>query len=241
MGYFLGGYFLILFPKAYQWVMFLSCCGRALVIPFLYTLREDPDQKVRTLAFQANALWKRIKSLSVLPTLTFMYVLNAVPHSTDSTINFYLGPLHFTDFDLGIMSSIGVVGSVIGVSIYKMMCMKVNVRVLTTLMLFLIVAAMLLQLVLIFRINKTFGIPDMVFAIGDESWKTILDNVVSAPLLIYSTRICGTEVPGATYAMLSSIRETAHIFGGATGNLLTEHFRIRWVFIWVTGLEHLAR
>ena len=88
----------------------------------------------------------------------------------------------------------------------------------------------ILQLVMIYRINIRFGIPDIFFAIGDEAVFVLMDRVHSMPIrIIYITLISDGLSNGceaSTFALLSSVHSLGSVFSVAIGGILTKLFDV---------------
>jgi hypothetical protein len=70
------------------------------------------------------------------------------------------------------------------------------------------VLASLSQLVLILGWNRAAGIPDIVFALGDDVVVATVGFVLSMPMLVLMARICPAGVESSVYALVTSLQVT---------------------------------
>ena len=61
-------------------------------------------------------------------------------------------------------------------------------------------------LILIFRINREWGIPDIVFALGDDVIMTVANQFVAMPMLILMAQICPVGVESSVFALVTSLQ-----------------------------------
>ncbi|GAB5353267.1 hypothetical protein AAMO2058_000022800 [Amorphochlora amoebiformis] len=87
-------------------------------------------------------------------------------------------------------------------------------------------AISLLQLVLVFRLNLRLGIPDIVFALGEDAIIDATNSVLSMPILILIANICPQGVESSVYALVTSIQIGGSTVGASISALLITAFGI---------------
>merc|ERR1712174_154560 len=80
----------------------------------------------------------------------------------------------------------------------------------------------LLQLLLITHVNRSQGIPDGAFVLGDDVALTILGELAFLPTLVLAARICPPGVEAVLFATLMSIYNAAGTVGTEVGAALTK-------------------
>ena len=80
----------------------------------------------------------------------------------------------------------------------------------------------LLSLLLITHTNRSLGIPDGAFVLGDDVVLGILGEIAFLPTLVLAARLCPPGVEAALFATLMSIYNASSTVGSEFGALLTK-------------------
>jgi len=80
----------------------------------------------------------------------------------------------------------------------------------------------LVQMILVSKIHRQWGIPDLALAFGDDVALTALGQLAFMPTLTLAARLCPPGIEGALFATLMSVYNLARIVGQETGGLLTQ-------------------
>jgi len=84
----------------------------------------------------------------------------------------------------------------------------------------------LIQLLLIYHINREFGIPDGAFVFGDDVILAVLGKFAFLPILALAARICPRGIEAVLFATLMSIFNGASSLGTEVGAVLTNYFKV---------------
>lgn len=102
------------------------------------------------------------------------------------------------------------------------------------------------QLLLVYHVNRTVGIPDEIFTFGDDVILTVLGQIAFMPTLVLAARLCPPGVEGTLFALLMSIFNAGSLVGSELGAYLTRimgvtdvDFRNLGVLIAVCNLSSL--
>jgi len=78
----------------------------------------------------------------------------------------------------------------------------------------------------VFHINRAWGIPDLVFALGDETVVDVTNALLAMPVLILVASICPLGVESSLYALVTSVQAAGGTVGGTISGLLIKGFGI---------------
>jgi len=79
----------------------------------------------------------------------------------------------------------------------------------------------ILQLCLVFRVNVKWGIPDLVFALGDDAAASFIQALQFLPAVTMYIGLCPAGAEGTSYAMLTTLSNVAGAIGSDMGTLMT--------------------
>lgn len=79
----------------------------------------------------------------------------------------------------------------------------------------------IMQLLLVYHLNRQLGIPDEIFTFGDDVVLSVLGQLAFMPTLVLAARLCPPGVEGTLFALLMSIYNGGGIVGSELGALLT--------------------
>eukprot|EP01043_Picozoa_sp_COSAG02_P017675 COSAG02_NODE_806_length_16963_cov_20.149312_8_plen_231_part_00 len=78
-----------------------------------------------------------------------------------------------------------------------------------------------LELILIFQINQKWGIPNLVFAMGDDLINVVVGQMVSMPIWVMMGQLCPPGVEGSVFAMVTSLQMVGSTISGTLSAQLT--------------------
>ena len=150
-------------------------CG---ILLFIWPLVELTQGHAPPLLYaQIHSLWTTLKLRAVWKPMIFVYLYSVFQIPNMAMKNFLVKGLEFTDFDLGLIGIASATFGWLGLIIYKEFFFNTSWRriYIGTTLIGLVFS--LLQLVLILRYNIDLGIPDIVFAVGDDAVAVLVDKV----------------------------------------------------------------
>ena len=186
------------------------------------TLRELPT----AFANQAKALWEAISEKSILYPAIFVFLWQATPSASTAMLFFETNELGFTTEFLGRIQLLASVASLIGVGVYNGLLKDVELKKIFMWTAFLGTGLGMTQLMLITGVNRTLGISDQVFALGDSALLTVLGQVSFMPVLVLAAKLCPTGVEATLFATLMSMLNGGSFLGSAMGSGLTGLFGV---------------
>ncbi|CAM9292061.1 unnamed protein product [Choristocarpus tenellus] len=187
--------------------------------PFLYEERRPSGDPLKKHLLE---IWTLSKKLAVWRPMAFVYIYNAMLIPNAAWTNYLVETLSFSEFEIGVINIGAQVFSWMGLVMYKWCMTNMNWRdvyILTT-----IVGAIFstTQLMLLFRINKSLGIPDVVFATGDEGAVDFAIALQFLPLTRMYAVMCPMGTEGTSYALLTTVSNLAEGVAYSIGDMLTE-------------------
>ncbi|EAY94725.1 hypothetical protein OsI_16503 [Oryza sativa Indica Group] len=152
----------------------------------------------------------------------------------------------FSEEFIGLVYSIGSIGSLLGVLLYQISLKDYPFRgvlfwgqVLSSL-------AGMLDLIMVTRLNTRVGIPDYVFAVIDNSVSQMVGRLKWLPLLVLCSKLCPPGIEGTFYALLMSIQNAGLLMSGWWGGLMLHllnvtrtEFSNLWVAVLIRNLSRL--
>ena len=186
------------------------------------TLRELPT----AFANQAKALWEAISEKSIMYPAIFVFLWQATPSASTAMLFFETNELGFTTEFLGRIQLLASVASLIGVGVYNGLLKDVELKKIFMWTAFLGTGLGMTQLMLITGVNRTLGISDQVFALGDSALLTVLGQVSFMPVLVLAAKLCPTGVEATLFATLMSMLNGGSFLGSAMGSGLTGLFGV---------------
>ena len=102
------------------------------------------------------------------------------------------------------------------------------------------------QLILITRLNTKLGIPDFLFAVGDEVIVDTAGFIVQMPTLVMCASLCPKGVESTLYALMTVVNNIALSVGGSFSAALAESLGIQlenyenlWILTLITSASTL--
>jgi hypothetical protein len=144
--------------------------------------------------------------------MIFIYIYNVMQIPNAAWSNFLMEGLGFNNFQLGILTISSAVMTWVGLVAYKSFFFKTNWRVIYVVATFLCALFSVLQILLVYGINRSIGIPDLAFSLGDNTFATFVSSVQFMPMCIMFTALCPDGSEGTAYALLTTISNLAGMY-----------------------------
>lgn len=188
----------------------------------------EPDETGAPIGFletskiQLGYLWEIFKEPNIhMPTL-FILLLQATPTSDKAMFFFLTNKLEFQPEFLGRVQLVVAVATLAGVAVYNSFLKHVNLKKMFLWTTILGTLLGLTQLLLVTGMNRTLGISDKWFSVGDSLVLSVLAQVSFMPILVLAARLCPPGVEATLFATLMSIYNGGTMTGGLLGAGLTK-------------------
>lgn len=162
-----------------------------------------------------------MKLRAVWQPLGYLFLYNMMQVPNAAWMNFLVKGLKFSEFDLGLLSISSAIMTMVGLSMYKIWCFHTSFRSIYVITTVLGSFFSLLQLVLVYRWNRQFGMPDTVFALGDNTFMQFASALQMMPACIMFVVLCPEGSEGTTYALLTTVLNLSQTVASNIGTYLT--------------------
>eukprot|EP00877_Chromochloris_zofingiensis_P007082 jgi/Chrzof1/2627/Cz11g23020.t1 len=184
-------------------------------------LNHPSQQLSERMMSQGRALWAAVSRRDILLPTVFVFLWQATPSADSAMFYFYTNQLHFTPEFLGRVKLAGSIASLAGVGIYNTFLKQVPLRRMLLWAMILGTALGSTTLILVTGANRSMGLSDQLFVLGDSVILTVLGQVSFMPILVLAARLCPEGVEATLFATLMSILNGGSFVGGALGAGLT--------------------
>ncbi len=200
-----------------------------------------------------STVWNQIKQLRGavsqkaiwLPT-AFIFLWQATPSADSAFFYFTTNELGFEPEFLGRVRLVTSIASLIGIWLFQRFLKNIPFRSLigwTT-----VISSVLgmTALILVTHANRTLGIDDHWFSLGDSLILTVMGQIAFMPVLVLSARLCPEGVEATLFALLMSVYNFAGLLSHEVGALLTHwlgvtesNFDNLWLLVVITNVSRL--
>ncbi|KAJ1483450.1 folate-biopterin transporter, partial [Baffinella frigidus] len=174
----------------------------------------------------AQELWAALRQPAIWRPCMFIFMLQATPSTGASWFFFYTDVLKFSSTFLGTVGLVGSVCTLLGVYVFDATLKSVPFRSIFFWSTIISTLLGLTQLIMVFRWNLAWGIPDEVFCLGESAVLSIVGWICTMPILVLAARLCPEGMEGTLYATIMSISNVGGILGAQLGALLTAYLGV---------------
>jgi folate/biopterin transporter len=219
-----------------------------LVSAAAFLITEEPvisvaSERKAIIKDQIQQLWAALSQKAIwMPTL-FLFLWQCTPTAESAFFYFSTNELGFTPEFLGRVRLVTSLASLFGVWLFQRFLKTIPFRQIflwTTLFSTLLG---LTALLLVTHTNRTLGIDDHWFALGDSLVLTIMGQLTFMPVLILAARLCPPGIEATLFAMLMSVLNLSGLVSKEGGAILTHllgvtdtNFDKLWLLVLITNL-----
>jgi folate/biopterin transporter len=219
-----------------------------LVSAAAFLITEEPvisvaSERKAIIKDQIQQLWAALSQKAIwMPTL-FLFLWQCTPTADSAFFYFSTNELGFTPEFLGRVRLVTSLASLFGVWLFQRFLKTIPFRQIflwTTLFSTLLG---LTALLLVTHTNRTLGIDDHWFALGDSLVLTIMGQLTFMPVLILAARLCPPGIEATLFAMLMSVLNLSGLVSKEGGAILTHllgvtdtNFDQLWLLVLITNL-----
>ncbi|KAH9304613.1 hypothetical protein KI387_009017 [Taxus chinensis] len=226
-------------------------CIPAIMLLFLGFILYEPRltnyAKKQNLLEATQSMWKALKCPEVWRPSLYMYISLAMSlNIQEGKFYWYTDPKAgpaFSQEYVGIIFSIGSMGSLLGVLVYHKVLKDYSFHSLLFWAQLLFGISGMLDLIMVLRMNLKLGIPDYFFVIIDESSFHIINRIKWMPMLVLSAKLCPSGIEGTFFALLMSIDNIGLLSSSWGGGMLLHllnvtrtDFRNLWLAILIRNV-----
>jgi folate/biopterin transporter len=225
----------------------ITACFPAIVTAAAWLIAEKPSTQdidpTTLVPQQVKQLWQAVKQKAIwLPTL-FLFLWQSTPTAESSFFFFATNELGFPPEFLGRVRLVTSLASLVGIWLFQKYFRELPFRKIFTATTLLSALLGMTTLLLVTHTNRTLGIDDRWFSLGDTLVLTVMGQISFMPVLVLATRLCPPGIEATLFAMLMSVMNLAGLVSQEFGALLTHLFGITetnfdrlWQLVLITNI-----
>ena len=164
---------------------------------------------------QLMDVWDSICTQSIWQPMSFVYIYTVFQVGNAAWNQYLYTTLHFTSLQINSLLVLSYILLYIGIMIYKTYMIHWNWRCVYILCTIMNALFSVLQILLILQINQQWGISNYLFSLGDGAISQLFYGLHYLPTLIMMGHLCPKGTEGTTYAMFTSINNSAIMLSSA--------------------------
>ncbi|MEM1309233.1 MAG: folate/biopterin family MFS transporter [Cyanobacteria bacterium P01_H01_bin.153] len=212
-------------------------------------IAEDPVTETSTwkvIGGQIKQLKAAVSQRAIWMPALFIFLWQATPTADSAFFFFTTNDLGFQPEFLGRVRLVTSIAALVGIGIFQRFLKAVPFRTIFAWSTVLSTVFGFTMLLLVTHTNRTIGIGDEWFSLGDSLILTVMGEISFMPVLVLSARICPPGVEATLFALLMSILNLAGLLSHEFGALLTHwlgvtetNFENLWLLVTLTNLSTL--
>ncbi|MGC9528225.1 MAG: folate/biopterin family MFS transporter [Limnospira sp.] len=244
---YLSGYLLEAFSA--RTVFLITATFPLLVSAVAGAIAEDRVSNVsnrETVKSQIKQLRGAITQKSIWLPTAFVFLWQATPTADSAFFYFSTNELGFQPEFLGRVRLITSIASLVGIWLFQRFFKSVPFRKIFLGSTLISSALGMTMLLLVTHANRSLGIDDHWFSLGDSLILTVAGQIAYMPVLVLAARLCPPGVEATLFALLMSIANLAGLLSHESGALLTyllgvteTNFDNLWLLVVITNLTTL--
>lgn len=195
---------------------------------------------------QIKQVKKAVTKKSILLPTAFLFIWQATPNSESAFFFFSTNELGFQPEFLGRIRLVTSVAALIGVWLFQRFFKSVPFRQIFGWSIVISAVLGMTTLLLVTHANRSLGIDDHWFSLGDSLVLTVMGEIAFMPVLVLAARLCPPGVEATLFALLMSIYNLAGLISHEGGALLMHWLQVTetnfdnlWLLIVITNLSTL--
>lgn len=230
----------------------ITACFPLLVSAIALLIIEQPQPSAsirdttKNIGAQVKVLWNTMRHKAILLPTIFVFLWQATPSADSAFFFFATNELEFNPEFLGRVRLVTSIAALLGIGIYQKYLKQVSFRNMLGWSTVISCVLGFTTLILVTHANRTLGIDDRWFSLGDNLVLTVTGQIAFMPLLVLSARLCPEGVEATMFALLMSIWNLAGLLSHELGGLLTAwlgvtetNFENMWLLVTITNLTTL--
>jgi len=200
----------------------LSFLPILIMIITCFTYEEPTNMKLEwdTVRSQLILLKNAFQSPSVWKPCLIIFLMFSSPNADQGFFYFITNNLGIEPSFIGILTAVIGAGGIISAITFNMFLSNFQFK--PIFVIFGLASAIfgLLPLLLLLRINFSWGISDKAFLISTQFISSLFDNVLLLLILVYAARVCPKNIEGTLFAVIMGILNFAYLISNYLGALI---------------------
>jgi folate/biopterin transporter len=204
---------------------------------------ENSDRGIK---HQIKQLRGAIAQKSILLPTAFLFLWQATPSADSAFFFFTTNELGFEAEFLGRVRLVTSLASLLGVWLFQRFLKGISFRKILGWSIVISTLLGMTSLILVTHANRTLGIGDRWFSLGDSLILTVMGQIAWMPVLVLSARLCPPGIEASLFALLMSIVNLSSLLSQELGALLTHwlgvtetNFDKMWLLVLIANLSTL--
>lgn len=204
---------------------------------------QPQENNLLSTSNQLKELGKAITQKAIWIPTAFIFLWQSTPSGEAAFFYFFTNELHFQPEFLGRVHLVTSVASLIGIWIFQRFLKSVPFRVICGWSIVISTLLRMTMLLLVTHTNRTLGIDDQWFSLGDSLILAVMGQIAFMPVMVLAARICPLGIEATLFALLMSIFNLGGAISREFGALImhwlgiTENnFDTLWLLVIITNL-----
>jgi len=244
---YLGG--LLLQRISTQAIFAITATFPLIVCGVAWLISEDPvteESNFKVVRDQVRLLKGAVSQKVIWMPALFLFLWQATPTADSAFFFFSTNELGFQPEFLGRVRLVTSFASLIGIWVFQRFLKEVSFRKIFGWSTVISAALGMTTLLLVTHANRTLGIDDQWFSLGDSLVLTVAGQIAFMPVLVLSARLCPPGVEATLFALLMSVVNLSGLLSHELGALLTHWLKVTetdfsnlWLLVLITNLTTL--
>ncbi|NJN72115.1 MAG: folate/biopterin family MFS transporter [Limnothrix sp. RL_2_0] len=230
----------------------ITACFPLLISAIALLIIEQPRPSVsirettQNIGSQIKILWQTMRQKTILLPTIFVFLWQATPSADSAFFFFATNELNFNPEFLGRVRFVTSIAALVGIGLYQKFLKQVSFRKMLGWSTVISAVLGMTTLLLVTHANRSLGIDDRWFSLGDNLILTVVGQIAFMPVLVLSARLCPKGVEATMFALLMSVWNLAGLLSHELGALLTQwlgvtesNFDRLWLLVTITNLSTL--
>ncbi|MBW4664577.1 MAG: folate/biopterin family MFS transporter [Chroococcus sp. CMT-3BRIN-NPC107] len=206
----------------------------------------EVNQNWLTVKDQVKQLRQAITQKSIWLPTAFVFIWQSTPTADAAFFFFTTNELGFPPEFLGRVRLVTSIASIVGIWIFQRYLKSVPFRVIFGWSTLLSAVLGMTMLLLVTHANRSLGIGDRWFSLGDSLVLTVMGQIAYMPVLVLAARLCPPGVEATLFALLMSVSNLASMVSYQLGaglmhllGITQTNFDNLWILVLIANLSTL--
>ncbi len=244
---YLGG--MLLEHTSAQTIFTITATFPLIVCGVAWLIAEDPvteKSNLKVVTDQIKLLKGAVSQKTIWMPALFLFLWQATPSADSAFFFFSTNELGFQPEFLGRIRLVTSLASLVGIWLFQRFLKEVSFRKIFGWSTLISAALGMTTLLLVTHANRSLGIDDRWFSLGDSLVLTVAGQIAFMPVLVLSARLCPPGVEATLFALLMSVVNLSGLLSHELGALLTHWLKVTetdftnlWLLVLITNTTTL--
>ncbi|NJK63036.1 MAG: folate/biopterin family MFS transporter [Synechococcaceae cyanobacterium SM2_3_1] len=184
---------------------------------------------------QLQQIWAAVREPSLYLPVLFIFLWQSTPTAESAFFYFVTNDLGFSPAFLGEIRLATSVASLVGVVVFQSFFRYLSLRPLLGWITVITSGLGMTNLILVYHLNRSWGVDDRWFSLGDSVILTVAGQLAYMPILVLAARLCPPGIEATLFALLMSVINLASFLSHELGGVL-----MQWLGVTETNFKALG-